>query len=63
MKYYKITQEDAFALGVTEYRRGNKDGYIVTAGDIAVSEEIAARAVEMSSSEAFEYIINNLNHV
>lgn len=59
MKYYLISQEDAVALGVLDIRRGNEKGYIVNEGDLAVSKEIAGRAVEMSHSEAIDYIHKN----
>lgn len=59
MKYYKITKDDALALGVTEFRRGGEKGYIVNEGDLAVSPEIASRAKELSRLEAHGFIKDN----
>ncbi len=56
--YYIISSEDAHAIGVASFRRGNlHDGYVVTVGDlVTASQEIKDRARPVSEQEAKEFI-------
>lgn len=59
MKYYLIPLLLAEQLNLTEFRKGGKEGYIVTTGDLAafgVERAIASGSVEVSEKQAKEYI-------
>ncbi|SDZ94959.1 hypothetical protein SAMN05216455_10235 [Segatella bryantii] len=61
MQYYLIPAELAECLGLTSFRRGNTNGYVVTSGDLApygISEALADGAQPLTEDEAKEYIKN-----
>lgn len=59
MKYYIIPAALAHLLNLAEFRRGGKQGYVVTVGDLAaygVEKAIEKGAREVSEKEAMEFI-------
>lgn len=61
MQYYLIPAELAERLGLTSFRRGNSNGYVVTSGDLSpygISKAVAEGAQPLTEDEAKEYIKN-----
>lgn len=61
MQYYLIPAALAESLGLTSYRHGNANGYVVTSGDLTpygISEAVADGAQPLTEKEAKEYIKN-----
>ena len=62
MQYYLISEEQAERLGLTAFRRGNAEGYVVTSGDLApygIREAVADGAQPLTEDQAKKIIQKN----
>lgn len=56
-QYYIISSEHARRIGVTEFRHGGTEGYVVTSGDLATApRDIRDAAMAVTENEALEFI-------